>query len=71
MVQQVNDNCTKLEQLVEEIEGQVVFEGFDDCPEFVMVDGWSVKLLWHEYQMTLEQVLEYMEDKGCIMPDDF
>lgn len=71
LVQQVNDNCTKLEQLVEEIKGQVVFEGFDDCPELVMIDAWTVKWMWHGYVMDLEQALECLEDKGCMTPDDF
>ena len=64
--------ASRLEDLMEELRYWLIFYRFeeDDKPIIVYEDG-EVLLRWHEYTLTMKDVIFLMEEVGYISIDNF
>lgn len=64
--------ASRLETWMKELSRKLIFYRFkeDDQPIVVYEDG-EILLRWHEYTLTMKDVIELMEEVGYIDKDNF
>ena len=72
VISNIEIQASRLETWMKELERWLVFYRFedDDKPIVVYEDG-EVLLRWHEYTLTMKDVMELMEEVGYISKDNF
>ena len=68
----IESQASRLETWIKELERWLVFRGFEEDDEPIVVyENGEVLLRWHEYTLTMKDVTGFMEECWYIIKEDF
>lgn len=72
VVERAYRKINEAQTAIEQIQGSLIFSGFDDNPPAIThTKDDELILEWNGAEMPIERAIEYMEEYGYITPYDF